>query len=86
MTTVSFLRTCSMILLLALTGCSAIPTNGPSNRICHQCWLRMNSCAYEKMANQIIREVYFSDYSLSPAGRMGPHGTARRAERWELTP
>jgi len=69
MTTVSFLRTCSMILLLALTGCSAIPTTGPSNQdlppvLAQDELLR----PYEKMGRiQIIREVYFSDYSLSPS-------------------
>mgnify|MGYP000893351104 FL=1 len=70
MTTVSFLRTCSIILLLALfTGCSAIPTTGPSNQdlppvLAQDELLR----PYEKMGRiQIIREVYFTDYSLSPS-------------------
>jgi hypothetical protein len=67
MVTVSFLRTCSMALLLALlTGCSAIPVTKPYPKdlppvLAQDELLR----PYEKLGRiQITREVYFTDYDL----------------------
>jgi hypothetical protein len=67
MAPICFLRTCSMVLLLALlTGCSAIPITKPPNQdlppiLAQDELLR----PYEKMGRiQITREVYFTDYDL----------------------